>query len=62
MEEGTWQQQWMDFANRIAPDECPHETEPDLLHSWIDEVVRAFSEAHHLCHNLVTRMEEHNYG
>jgi len=61
-EEGTWQQQWMDFANRIAPDECPHETEPDLLHSWIDEVVRAFSEAHHLCHNLVTRMEEHNYG
>ncbi len=60
--EGSWQEQWIAFANSIAPEECPTDTDPDLLHQWIDDVVRSFSDKHHFCEHLVRRMEDHDYG
>ena len=61
-DEGSWQEQWIDFANRMAPEECPADPDPDVLQQWIDDAVRAFSEKHHFCEHLVRRMEDHNYG
>lgn len=61
--EGTWHSQWIEFANRLVQEECPiMEEDPDQLLGWIDSVVRAFSESHHLCDHLIMRMEDHNYA
>lgn len=59
--EGSWQQQWIEFANRQAQEECPHDDDPDQRVAWIDDVVRAFSDTHHLCEHLVKRMEDSTY-
>lgn len=61
--EGTWHSQWLEFANKIASEDCPiNEEDPDRLMGWINDVVRAFSEAHHLCDHLIKRMEDHSYA
>lgn len=61
--EGTWYSQWIEFANKLALEECPlNEQDPDRLMGWIDDVVRAFSEEHHLCDHLIKRMEDHSYA
>ncbi|WP_294053185.1 hypothetical protein [Thiolapillus sp.] len=61
-DEGSWQEQWITFANRLAPEECPADPDPDIRHQWIDDSVRAFSEKHHFCEHLIRRMEDHNCG
>ncbi len=61
-DEGSWEEKWIAFANRMAPEECPMDRDPNFLHQWIDDVVRAFSEKHHFCEHLVRRMEDHDYG
>lgn len=60
--EGTWHSQWIEFANNTVQDECPINEDPDRQMGWIDDVVRAFSEAHHLCDHLIKRMEDHSYA
>lgn len=60
--EGSWQQKWMNFAGKIAQEECPHDEDPDRLVAWIDDVVRAFSDTHHMCDHLVKRMEDSSYA
>lgn len=60
--EGTWHGQWIDFSNKLAQYDCPiNEGDPDLLMSWIDDVVSKFSESHHLCDHLIKRMEDQSY-
>jgi hypothetical protein len=59
--EDSWYKLWIDFANKLGPEECPLESDPDILHAWIDDVIRAFSEKHHFCEHLIMRMEEQHY-
>lgn len=59
--EGSWQHDWMEFSNRLGPEECPAESDPDILHGWIDDVIRTFSEKHHFCDHLIRRIEEQHY-
>lgn len=61
-DEGSWHKQWIEFANVLGPEECPSENDPDILHGWIDDVIREFSEKHRFCDHLISRMEEQNYG
>ncbi len=60
--DGSWQEQWINFSNKIGSVERPSGNDPDILHSWIDDVVRAFSESHHFCDHLVKRMEESSHA
>lgn len=61
--EGTWQNHWIEFASRLSDEDCPiAEEDPDLLMTWINDVVRSFSETHHLCDHLIKRMEDHSYA
>ena len=54
-DEESWQKQWEDFANDVAPYEMPNEI--DQLYGWIDDVVSTFSENHSFCEHLIKRME-----
>lgn len=58
----SWQKHWLEFASNIAQEDCPMEDDPDVRVGWIDDVIRAFSERHHLCDHLVKRMEDHSYA
>lgn len=59
--EDTWHSQWIEFSNKLAQEDCPiAEGDCDRLMGWIDDVVRAFSESHHLCDHLIKRMEDHS--
>ena len=61
--EGTWHNLWIEFANKLAQEDCPiTERDPDRLIGWVDDVVRAFSESHHLCDHLIKRMEDNSYA
>jgi len=58
-EEG-WQGNWVAFANKVAPEELSDPVDPEVVSNWINDVVQEFSNKHHMCHNLISRMEEHN--
>lgn len=61
--EGTWHSNWIEFANKMAQEDCPiNERDPDRLMGWIDDVVRAFSKSHHFCDHLIKRMEDNSYA
>lgn len=61
-EEEGWQGDWIRFANKVAPEELPSDEDPDRVVGWVNDVVAAFSDRHHLCHHLITRMEEQAHG
>lgn len=61
-DDGSWQQQWLDFAVSIGQEDCPTEADADILHGWIDDVIRAFSEQHDFCEHLIHHMEDHGNG
>lgn len=59
--EDSWQWRWLNFAKRLRGDERD-ESLPDCknieeVDSWIEDVVRAFSEKHKICVRLVGRLE-----
>ena len=61
-EEEGWQADWLRFANKIAPEEQPDDEDPHIIVGWINEVVAEFSNRHHLCDHLISRMEEQSHG
>ena len=56
-DDGTWQQDWMNFATLVGPEEPDGEADPFQYHNWIDDVVSEFSKKHELCDLLIKRME-----
>ncbi len=60
-EEG-WFGNWLKFASKIAPEDLVNKEDEEIALYWINDVVAAFSDQHHLCHHLVTRMEEQFHG
>jgi len=60
-EEG-WTGDWLSFARKIAPQELADETDQELVLDWINDVVAEFSNKHHLCRNLILKMEDQSHG
>ncbi|MBW1947253.1 MAG: hypothetical protein JRI33_04875 [Deltaproteobacteria bacterium] len=57
-DEDSWQGRWMNFAKRLHGDESEPDSEnPEEVDSWIEDVVRAFSQKHRICDRLIDQPE-----
>lgn len=61
-QEDGWQGNWLSFAQKIAPEELVDFGDPEVVHDWINGVVSEFSNQHHLCQNLILKMEDQGHG
>ncbi|WP_300496456.1 hypothetical protein [Marinobacter sp.] len=57
-EEEGWQANWLSFAREIAPEELVDPDDLELVLDWINDVAGAFSDQHHMCQNLILKMED----
>ncbi|MDI6854371.1 MAG: hypothetical protein QME75_12300 [Deltaproteobacteria bacterium] len=56
-DEESWQCRWLNFAKRLRGDDSePDRQNIDAIDSWIEDVVRAFSETHRITDRLVEKL------
>ncbi len=52
----NWVKRWLDFARSIVGEDAPDSEDASEIETWIEEVVRKFSQKHRLCTRLIEQI------